>query len=286
VSGVSAPPATERAHEAERFAETVAAAVARHPTPDRWRPGAAVSDAVPELEAALAGAGWEELGDDPDLIGFVAPAAAALGSGFATLCPVDRLLGGALCVGGPAGRRLVRYAEGAGMLVTPRGGHLELAAAERLTPLPYADSMGVASVAEERPRDAVEGPVAERRVRAWIAASLGYLAGICEAALRLALEHTRARVAFGRPLAALEPVQQSLAGAATLVEGLTLLSADVPGADELAYAGDAAVRALADCQQLTGALGFTLEFPMQRAYRRVRASRAWSEAVLDAWEAP
>ena len=72
--------------------------------------------------------------------------------------------------------------------------------------------------------------------------------------------------------------------AATVTEGLKLLIHDEPGADELAYAGPAAVRAVAGCQQLTGALGFTLEFPLQRAYRRVRASYAWSEAVLDGWE--
>jgi acyl-CoA dehydrogenase-like protein len=280
VPGVSTPLAPERAHEADRFAETVAAVVARHPTPDSWRPGAAASDVVPELDTALAEAGWEELGEDPELIGFLAPAAASLGRGFASLRPVDRLLGGALCVAG-----LARYATAGGPLVAPRAGRLEVAAAASLTPLPYADALGVASVMEGRRLEVVEGHAAERRMRAWIAGSVGYVAGVCEAALRLALEHTRSRVAFGRPLAALEPVQQTLAGAATLVEGLGLLCRDEPGGDELAYAGDAAVRALADCQQLTGALGFTLEFPMQRAYRRARASRAWSEAVLDAWEA-
>jgi 3-oxo-4-pregnene-20-carboxyl-CoA dehydrogenase alpha subunit len=276
--------APDRAHEAERFAETVAAAVARHPTPDPWRPGAAVSDAVPELEAALAAAGWDELGTDPALIGFVAPGAAALGRRFAALRPVDRLLGGALCTGAPGGL-LARYVAAGDRLVTPHGGRLEIAPADAARPLPYADSLGVASVEATRPEAAVEGPVAAARMRAWVAGSVGYLAGVCEEGLRLTLEHTRSRVAFGRPLAALEPVQQSLADAATLAEGLRLATLDEPGVDELAYAGDAAVRALSACQQLTGALGFTLEFPLQRAYRRVRASRAWSEAVLEAWEA-
>jgi acyl-CoA dehydrogenase len=107
-----------------------------------------------------------------------------------------------------------------------------------------------------------------------------------EESLRLALEHARSRHAFGAPLAALEPVQQMLADAATLADGLELLSGDVPGADALAHAGDAAERAVANCMQVTGALGFTLEFPLQRAYRRARAARAWADAALLAWERP
>ena len=40
------------------------------------------------------------------------------------------------------------------------------------------------------------------------------------------------------------------------------------------------------CMQVTGALGFTMEFPLQRAYRRSRSARAWNEAVIAAWEVP
>ena len=120
---------------------------------------------------------------------------------------------------------------------------------------------------------------------AWTAASTGYLAGLAEESLRLALEHARSRHAFGAPLAALEPVQQMLADAATLVDGLRLLAGDLPGTDALAHAGEAAERTLAICMQVTGALGFTLEFPLQRAYRRSRAARSWADAVLLSWEA-
>ena len=49
--------------------------------PDAWRPGAAVSDAVPALDEALSEAGWDELGADERLLPFAAPAAAALGRG-------------------------------------------------------------------------------------------------------------------------------------------------------------------------------------------------------------
>jgi hypothetical protein len=271
VRGVSAV-----AVEAREFAGTVAAIAARHPAPGDWRPGAAASDADPALDDALAAAGWDELGTDERLLAFAAPAAAALGRAFGSLAPVDRLLGGALRAGG-----LARYAQEGVTLVEPRAGELALARAERAVPVPYTDALGVARV-EAGPGKAAGG---ELRFAAWTAASTGYLGGMAEESLRLALEHARARQAFGAPLTALEPVQQMLADAATLVDGLGLLAREeVPGPDALAHAGEATERAVATCMQVTGALGFTLEFPLQRAYRRSRAARAWADAALVSWE--
>ena len=271
------------AGEAAQFAASVAEIVRRHPTPDPWEPGAAVSDGVDELDAALLEAGFGELATDPELLPLVAPAALELGRGLAALRPIDLLLGGALA--DPRGA-LARYPSRGRPLVIADEGRLELRDFRELRPVAYADSLGVAEVLDAAPAGTVGGGEAEVRMNAWMAASAGYLAGVGAAALDLALEHTRSRVAFGRPLAALAPVQQTLADAATNVEGLRLLSGDEPGADALAYAGDAAVRALGGCQQVTGALGFTLEFPMQRAYRRVRSCRVWNEAVLSAWGGP
>ena len=91
--------------EARDFAETVAALAARHVPADPWRPGAAVSDADPELDHALGEAGWDELGRDRSTLPLAGPAGAALGRAFASLAPVDRLLGGALRSGA-----LARYA--------------------------------------------------------------------------------------------------------------------------------------------------------------------------------
>jgi len=180
---------------------------------------------------------------------------------------------------------LARYANEGAPLVEPRAGELVRRRAVHLSPLPYTDALGIARV-EDTASETVPDPEPGVRMAAWCAASTGYLAGLGEESLRLALEHARSRRAFGGPLAALEPVQQMLADAATLVDGLTLLSADSPGADALAHAGDAAERAVAICMQVTGALGFTLEFPLQRAYRRSRSARVWADAVLLAWESP
>jgi 3-oxo-4-pregnene-20-carboxyl-CoA dehydrogenase alpha subunit len=274
-------PVAERADidEARQFAATVEAIVARHARPDPWRPGAAASDADPELESALRDAGWDELGRDHSLLPLAGPAGSALGRRFASLAPVDALLGGALRLDG-----LARYANEGATLVQPRGGELIVTRVARLSRLPYADALGVTRVEKAEARAPIAGTEARVRIRAWFAASTGYLAGLGEEALRLALDHARSRRAFGGPLAALEPVQQMLADAATLVDGLTLLSAGSPGPDALAHAGEAAERAVAICMQVTGALGFTLEFPLQRAYRRSRAARVWADAVLLAWE--
>jgi alkylation response protein AidB-like acyl-CoA dehydrogenase len=147
----------------------------------------------------------------------------------------------------------------------------------------YTDALGVAGVTVSEQR-AMPDEEAHVRFTAWVGASTGYLAGMSEEALRLALEHAQSRRAFGGPLSALEPVQQMLADAATLVDGLSLLAGDSPGLDALVHAGDAAERAVGICMQVTGALGFTTEFPLQRAYRRSRSARAWADAVAAAWD--
>jgi 3-oxo-4-pregnene-20-carboxyl-CoA dehydrogenase alpha subunit len=75
-------------------------------------------------------------------------------------------------------------------------------------------------------------------------------------------------------------VQQRLADAATATRGLELLAHESPGPAALAHAGVAAVEVTAACQQVAGAIGFTLEFPLQRAYRRARAVQLWADALL------
>ena len=262
LSAASGTADAQIAEEAAQFAATVAAIAARHATPDPWKPGAAVSDANQALDEALREAGWGELARDPALLPLAGPAGAALGRAFTSLAPVDALLGEPVSVDG-----LVRYASATGELVE------------------YTDALGVAAAPGAERRGAASEETAVRRA-AWIAASTGYLAGMSEEALRLALDHARSRRAFGGSLSALEPVQQMLADAATLVDGLTLLTADCPGVDALAHAGEAAERAVAICMQVTGALGFTMEFPLQFAYRRSRSARAWNDAVIREWEEP
>ena len=151
-----------------------------------------------------------------------------------------------------------------------------LYAVEAAEPVAYGDALGVHRVLASSPAGAVP-PAA---VAAWVAASTGYLAGLTDWALALALDHAKGRRAFGTTLAGLAPVQQRLADAATAARGLSLLAHATPGRAALAHAGAAAVDVTAACQQVAGAIGFTLEFPLQRAYRRARAVQLWADAFL------
>ena len=253
--------------ETAAFAEAVGVAADRALAgPEAWRPGAVQDDSSPALSAALAGMGWLELTDDAGLLPLAGPAALELGRRLAPLSELDALLGGS-----PLAGDLVRH--GATRAVDPDGVLHVIDAAE---PVPYGDALGVHRVLERHEA----GRASETALAAWIAATTGYLAGLSEWALGVALEHAKGRKAFGATLAALAPVQQRLADAATAARGLRLLAHDTPGRAALAHAGPAAVDVTAACQQVTGAIGFTLEFPLQRAYRRARAVQLWADALI------
>jgi len=253
--------------EAVAFAEAVATAADRTlgPAPE-WTPGAVVDDRSPALSAALAEMGWLELAGDAQLASLAGAAAVPLGRRLAPLADVDALLGGS-----PLAGELVRY--GARAAVVAGGARVRVVRSE---PVAYADALGVHRVLELEP----DGRAAPHAVAAWTAASTGYLAGLSAWAFETALEYVRGRRAFGATLAALSPVQQRLADAATAVDGLALLVDEPPSPAALAHAGAAAVEITASCQQLVGAIGFTLEFPLQRAYRRARALALWADALL------
>jgi hypothetical protein len=280
VSGLTIDGAEMR-EAARHFAESVATAVQRHPTADPWRPGAAVADVNEPLERALAAVGWDDLAADPALLPVIAPGAVALGRGLAPLSALDRLLGGALVVD-----RQARYATEEVRLVMPDRGRLFHAVALELRPVGYLDAVGVSEVAEMTDVTALEPEESEQRMSAWIAASAGYLAGLADAALEAALEHARSREAFGRPLAALDAVQQHLATAATMRDGVALLTSERVSPSGLAHAADAACRVTAICHQVCGAVGFTLEFQLHRTFRRARAMQVWADSALAAWSEP
>ena len=263
--------------EVAEFAASISALVAANPTPDRWRPGSLEGDEVPRLHELLEAVGWHELGRDEDSLAFVAPAAVALGRGLVALSELDALLGGSPMVGG-----LVRYlAPGGTALVRERSGirALRLVVAD---PVAYGDSWAVRSVIETEELASLEPVLAARRERAFIAASVGYLAGLASEAVSIAVGHAREREAFGKTLAQLDTVQQRLAEAATESDGLLLLAEGNAGVEALAYAGPAACAVLAHCHQVLGALGYTLEFPLQRYSRRARAVQLWADGWIEA----
>lgn len=262
--------------DAQAFAESVAGVVARlAPAQAEWTPGA-LSESRPQLDAALQAIDWPELAADPGLADCAALGAAELGRRAAPLGPVDGLLGGSPLVGdlvrclGP-NRRAVVISDGTPVVRTIM----------RADPLPAADGLEVHRVSglgAPVPIDASTWRIARQ---AWLAAGVGYLAGVGQAALDLTVAYVRGRAAFGTTLAGLPPVQQLLAGAATAVRGVLLLATAEPGDDALAHAGPAIAAACAGCQQVTGAIGFTLEYPLHRFTQRARSLAAWNDELLD-----
>jgi len=263
-------------HDARELARLIQTAVQRHPTVDPWRPGADATDRNPALGGALSAIGWHDLGAEDGWLPYIAPAARELGRGFAPLDTIDQFLGGALRVGAYA-----RYSEVGDVLVSlVEGGGLRSERALRLQPVGYTDAIGIRQVIEVHDLTVELDDDARRRRAAWLAGTLGYLAGLTEEALRLATEHVMTREAFGRPLAALEPVQQQLASAATLTTGISLLTAERVEPAALSHAAEAACQVTAICQQVTGAIGYALEFPLQRAFRRSRVLQLWTDEAL------
>lgn len=264
------------------LAETMARIVGDHQPPDPWQPGVHADDTASQAAEmagrALAETGWPGLaGEDIDA-SVIALAAAELGRGLVSLGHVDTLLGGSPVVDG-----LVRHGRIHGRAVELRPGdglcEVEILA---LDPAGYGDASAVSVLTGQRRGDDVPAAAAARRLAAWRAASIGYLAGLAGAAFEACLAHVRSRRAFGTTLDAQPMVQSRLADAATALEGVRLLAEREHSWAALSYAAAAAAEVTAACHQLTGALGYTLEYPLQRWSRRARAMRSWAEWAADA----
>ncbi len=261
--------------EARAFAESVAGVLGRQ-TPDAagWTPGEPNKDGWPEIDALLDELGWDSLTEQAALAPYAGLAAVELGKQLAPVREVDRLLGGS-----PLADDLIRTAQPA--VVTKQNGAIVRRPVRAAEPCPSAEGLDVHRVLElGEPVPIPEHDWAQAK-NAWLAAGVGYLAGLGLGALELTSDYVRQRRAFGSTLAGLAPVQQLLAGAATSVRGTQLLAGEHPDADGLAHAGPAIAQACAACQQVTGAIGYTLEYPLHRYTQRARALATWNDALLD-----
>lgn len=115
--------------------------------------------------------------------------------------------------------------------------------------------------------------------------------GLCEGALRVATQHARDRVQFGRPIGAFQAVANRLVDARAAIDGCRLLvhraafaldcgsdaAGDTPGERALHLATVSAATAsmtrtvVAHTHQTLGALGLTLEHDLQLFTRRAKA---------------
>jgi hypothetical protein len=285
--------------EARAFAESVAGVLGRlrRGDDDVWAPDEEAVDVWPELTAALDELGWGTLAQDIDLVPCAGLGAVELGRRLAPVSEVDRLLGGSPVAGdlvrslGAGSAALVRERR----VVAPGVVAPGVVARRRIVQSsPAASSVGLDVHRVQELGDPVAVSADAWRIAAatWTAASVGYLAGLGQGALDLTVDYVRQRRAFGSTLAALAPVQALLADAATAVRGVRLLAAEpadanaLAHADALAYAGPAVALACAACHQVTGAIGFMLEYPLHRYTQRARALSTWNDALLDGLISP
>jgi Acyl-CoA dehydrogenase, C-terminal domain len=268
--------------EARAFAESVAGVLDRQPpTTSAWVPGENATLLTPGLSALLDEVGWMTLAHDETLLACAGLGAVELGQRLAPFHEVDRLLGGS-----PIAGDLIRSLGPDRVALRRERGVVVRRPVEQAELVASAEGLEVHRVLVLG--EALEiGPQAWRATaRTWMAASVGYLAGLGQGALDLTVGYVRQRRAFGSTLAALPPVQQLLADAATKVRGAGLLAEEHPTEVALAYAGPAVAAACAACHQAVGAIGFTLEYPLQRYTQRARTLATWNDALLDCLLAP
>jgi hypothetical protein len=145
------------------------------------------------------------------------------------------------------------------------------AAGEHALAFPMAETV-IDAAAKER------GWNADRKFRAMALARAGQMAGAISAALTLSVEYTRQRQQFGKPLAAFQAIQQQLA---VLAEEAAASRAAAAAASRAADRGEAvfeiasaklrcniaAGSAASIAHQVHGAIGFTMEYNLQKFTR-------------------
>ena len=115
-----------------------------------------------------------------------------------------------------------------------------------------------------------------------MAAGVGYLAGLGEAALDLTVYYVAHRAAFGSDARRARPRPATARGRGDRGPRRGRCSARTrPDETALRHAGPPIVAACDACHQVTGAIGYTLEYPLHRFTQRARALATWNDALLD-----
>lgn len=260
--------------ELDAFAHSVRRLVAATAAADEWRPGSHVDDRSEQLSAGLADLGWNQLAaGDAETLPFLAAAATELGRAATTPYDVVQLLGGSPLVDG-----LAMYARPGQPIAIADESGFRLATVTASSPVAFADSLGVHRVSAS---DHVARPAdAQARMTAWETATVGYFAGLVGQVVDHALAHARERQIFGRTLAHLDAVQQRIGDASMSAEMQALSAREgAHGLPALAHATASTWSVVSHAHLVFGAIGFTLEFPMQRYSRRAKALGSF----VDGW---
>jgi len=177
----------------------------------------------------------------------------------------------------------VRFAADAGALLLIGEDEAALLTRGEWTAEPAPSKHGY-PVARIRPTGAGRGlgPGSPDVARRWWQASLAAeIAGTAQAAIDLTTKYLKEREQFGRPLGAFQALQHRLAECAVQVEGVRWLAREAIGlgapaslAASAAVAAAGAARLITqETHQLTGAMGFTLEYDLHVWSLRLQALR-------------
>lgn len=196
----------------------------------------------------------------------------------------DTASGRIIAVSDVANLHAVRFAAEADalILIDPARDEVRLVTREHYKAEPIRSKFGYpfAAVSEERGQR-LDG-VSAARVRAWwqiaIAAEIG---GAARAAVDLTISHLRERVQFGRPIASFQAVQHRLADLHVSIDSVQWTVREAawhgaqPGlaASAATTACDTAGRVFSETHQLTGAMGFTIEYDLHLWTMRLQALR-------------
>lgn len=200
-------------------------------------------------------------------------------------------LGGAA----PAGTDLALDADRASIVLAVRGDELVELHHPRVQVTPTMDQTlrigrvgGVGGVAGDAVTVIGDGAAAADRLELVTSAAVAALAvGLCERGLRMSVEHTSARVQFGRPIASFQALKHRMADLLARTEMARSASwaasyaLDDAAADQhavafavhaaAAYAIEAAEHVAAETVQLHGGIAITWEHDAHRVFKRAHA---------------
>lgn len=126
------------------------------------------------------------------------------------------------------------------------------------------------------------GEIVRHALAEWTVATCALMVGGMERAFEMAVEYSKNRVQFGRPIGSFQALQHKAANMQVDVEGARLVTfqaayqlfANPPADREVAIAkawtSDAYRRVCAEAHQMHGAIGFTWEYDLQLFTRRMR----------------
>jgi len=213
--------------------------------------------------------------------------------------PLPRPLALTASTGGP-----VRYLPVAKAILVDTGRDVRLLDPARCTvravPSVFAYPIGVLEKADLAAAPVVKGAAPSELRRAWQLALAAETLGCTQAAIDITLAYLKERKQFGHAIGTFQALQHRISECVSMLESLRVLvyhaaQTGKPGdaATAAFYAQDVAPRVVLDCQQMHGAMGCTLEYPLHFWTYRMKVlqgelggSIAQAEAMAEAlWAA-